>query len=273
MELVFGVSHFPHLYGQTVRESSEFLKRIIELGVDHFDTAESYCHGHSEALLGKVASQKIRITTKIGGGYRRERLRLPGQLPYPLSHLVVETEHRINQKIRILRNQEIFQFNPYISPRDLKSHLEKSLKRLKVNAVENYLLHGYPQHIHLDYFAEELSKLRESGKVKFIGISYSGAFILDQSWIDVIQIPLASLPTLANGDSRIMIFDSGPTSVGDWPKDKIPAKKMTKVDSVIVRSRKIDHIKENLESIRKVNQINSNSSVLSKRPRSHLSEY
>ena len=255
MEFVFGVSHFPHLYGQTARESSKFLNRIIDLGVENFDTAESYCHGHSEALLGKVASKNIRITTKVGGGYRRRKLRLPSQLPFPLSHLMVETEHRINQRIRTLRNQEIFHFNPYITPRDLKSHLEKSLKRLQVNTVENYLLHGYPQHIHLDYFAEELLRLRESGKVKSIGISYSGAFTLDHSWIDIIQIPLASLSNVEESDTRIMIFDAGPAGVEDWPKEKIPEDQITRVESVIVRSRNIAHIKENLESIRNLNQI------------------
>lgn len=68
MELVFGVSHFPHLYGMTMSEAGKFLNKVIDLGVEHFDTAESYCHGHSEYLLGKVAYRSTRITTKIGGG-------------------------------------------------------------------------------------------------------------------------------------------------------------------------------------------------------------
>ena len=115
-------------------------------------------------------------------------------------------------------------------------------------------MHGYPQHIHLDYFAEELFRLRESGKVKSIGISYSGAFTLDHSWIDIIQIPLASLSAVEESQMRIMIFDAGPAGVGKWPKDKIPADQIIRVESVIVRSRNIAHIKENLESIRNLNQ-------------------
>lgn len=156
--------------------------------------------------------------------------------------------------MRVLRNQEIFHFNPYITPRDLNSHLEKSLKRLQVDTVENYLLHGYPQHIHLDYIAEELLRLRESGKVKSIGVSYSGAFTLDHSWIDIIQIPLASLSAAEESRMRIMIFDSGPADVGNWPEDKIPADQITRLESVIVRSRNIAHIKENPESIGNLNQ-------------------
>lgn len=158
-------------------------------------------------------------------------------------------EQRLNQKIRSLRNQELFHFNPFIRPNDLSLHLEKSLRRLRITEVENYLLHGYPQHINLDYFAEALIELQRQGKAKSIGISYSGDFILEQSWIDVIQVPLASLPTVIECKSKIMIFSSSPASSRDWPSNKISLNDLSRVESVIVRSQNLTHIKENLDRI------------------------
>lgn len=64
-----GMSEF---YGSTdEQQSEEVLNRAIELGVDHFDTADVYGFGHNEELVGRVlnASGKrdsLVIATKCG---------------------------------------------------------------------------------------------------------------------------------------------------------------------------------------------------------------
>lgn len=64
-----GMSEF---YGPTNDQKSEdVLRRALELGVDHFDTADVYGFGHNEVLLGRVLNESGRrdhaiIATKCG---------------------------------------------------------------------------------------------------------------------------------------------------------------------------------------------------------------
>ena len=58
-------------YGPPTEESAaiKLLHEAIDLGVNHFDTAELYGLGHNESLLGKAFNgrrNKVRIATKFG---------------------------------------------------------------------------------------------------------------------------------------------------------------------------------------------------------------
>lgn len=73
--------------------------------MENFDTAESYCHGHSEALLGKVASKNIRITTKVGGGYRPKDKIPTGQITR-VESVIVRSRNiaHIEENLESIRN-------------------------------------------------------------------------------------------------------------------------------------------------------------------------
>nr|WKF56722.1 Aldo-keto reductase IolS [Paraburkholderia busanensis] len=64
-----GMSEF---YGPTDEQQSErVLHRALELGVDHFDTADVYGYGHNEELVGRVlngsgARERVVLATKCG---------------------------------------------------------------------------------------------------------------------------------------------------------------------------------------------------------------
>jgi aryl-alcohol dehydrogenase-like predicted oxidoreductase len=59
-------------------DAVSLLHQAIDLGVDHFDTAEMYGLGHSEQMLGKAFNDrrdKVFIATTFGPMFDRE----PGQ--------------------------------------------------------------------------------------------------------------------------------------------------------------------------------------------------
>ncbi|MDA0261003.1 MAG: aldo/keto reductase [Proteobacteria bacterium] len=58
------------------RADLRLLERAVELGINHFDSAESYTHGDSERVLGMFRRHHpdILIATKVGFLYRPENL-------------------------------------------------------------------------------------------------------------------------------------------------------------------------------------------------------
>ena len=58
-------------YGRYDEASKKVVDKALELGVNHFDTADIYGGGHSEEFLGRALGSKRRdvvITTKVGMG-------------------------------------------------------------------------------------------------------------------------------------------------------------------------------------------------------------
>ena len=63
-----GLSEF---YGEPMPESEaiKLLHRALDLGINHFDSAELYGQGHNESLLGKAFSGRfydVVVATKFG---------------------------------------------------------------------------------------------------------------------------------------------------------------------------------------------------------------
>ncbi len=125
-------------YGKTDdRRSLDALTRAFELGVTFFDTSDFYGYGHSEALIGQALAavrDKVVISTKTG------LVNAQGQQDFS---------------------------KPYI-----RQCLEASLKRLKSERVDLYLMHN-PS---LETLREQdvISTLRElqaEGKIRAFGIS------------------------------------------------------------------------------------------------------
>ena len=54
------------------RADHRLLERAIELGINHFDTADSYTHGDSERVLGEFRRRHpdVLVATKVGYLYR-----------------------------------------------------------------------------------------------------------------------------------------------------------------------------------------------------------
>jgi len=121
-------------------ESLAALRHAFDLGVNFYDTADVYGHGHSEDLIGRAFASvrpNVLIATKSGFDFYRGE---PAKSNW--------------------------------TPEYIRSALEKSLARLRTDYVDVYQLHNPPQKLAKDDSVwETLADLRTEGKVRFYGVS------------------------------------------------------------------------------------------------------
>jgi aryl-alcohol dehydrogenase-like predicted oxidoreductase len=121
-------------------DSLAALARAHGLGVNFFDTADVYGHGHSEELIGLALGEvreRVLIATKASVDFTRGE---PARHNY--------------------------------QPDYLREALERSLERLRTTYVDLYQLHNPPQKLARDDRVwEALAELRAEGKTRFFGIS------------------------------------------------------------------------------------------------------
>jgi len=149
-------------------ESLRALRFSLDLGINFVDTASVYGRGHSEQLIAKVyreRSGKFYVATKIP----------PKDWRWPPS-----------------KNSPIQQTFP---KGWVKDQTEKSLRNLKRDCVELQQIHVWsPNWVKETEWLESLHKLRQEGKIRFIGVSLNDhrpdeALELVQSgMVDVIQV-------------------------------------------------------------------------------------
>jgi predicted oxidoreductase len=124
-----------------------------EAGYNHFDTADIYCSGACEQLLGETLKQvsgmreRIIITTKVG-------IRFPGS-PKPHS------PHRFD-----------------FSAAHILWSCDNSLKNLGIETIDFYLLHRPDLLMNPPEIAGAFEKLKAAGKVRHFGVSnFSPSFV------------------------------------------------------------------------------------------------
>lgn len=125
------------------RTSLAALHAAIDVGYTHFDTAEMYANGHAEELLGQALHES---------GVQREAVFITTKvLP---SHLHYD---------------------------DVLKSCEHSLRRLKMDYVDLYLIHWPSSNMKLEDTFRALNKLRRDGKTKHLGVSNFSLKQLKQS--------------------------------------------------------------------------------------------
>ncbi len=120
--------------------SRPIIKRALELGINFFDTANSYAGGTSEEILGRALKDyanrdEIVIATKI-----------------------------------FFSNYE----GPNIgglSRKFIMSEIDNSLKRLGTDYVDLYIIHRWDNHTPIEETMEALHDIVKAGKVRYIGAS------------------------------------------------------------------------------------------------------
>jgi len=140
--LGLGCSGFSHAYGQADdAESDDVMRLALDLGMDLFDTSDSYGHGHNEELIGRflktLPGERPIIATKVG-----DVRGLPGR-EEPLDN----------------------------TPAHIIRACDASLKRLGVDALDLYYLHRRDPKIPLADSIGTMSRLVEAGKVRWLGLS------------------------------------------------------------------------------------------------------
>jgi pyridoxine 4-dehydrogenase len=139
-------------------EARRLLRRVVELGVNLIDTADSYGPEVSENLIAEALH------------------------PYP-DGLVIAT------KGGLLRS------GPGQWPRDgrpehLRQACEASLRRLRLERIDLYQLHSPDPQVPLEDSLGALRELQEEGKVRHIGVSNVSAEELERSraLVDVVTV-------------------------------------------------------------------------------------
>jgi aryl-alcohol dehydrogenase-like predicted oxidoreductase len=115
------------------------LRRAAELGVDFFDTAESYGPHTDETLIAEALH------------------------PYPKG-LVVAT------KCGLARPRPS-RWDADCRPEKLRKDLEGSLKRLRLERIDLYQLHTVDPKVPLEVSVATLADMRREGKVRHVGLS------------------------------------------------------------------------------------------------------
>ncbi|WP_438801099.1 aldo/keto reductase [Amycolatopsis magusensis] len=157
------------LGGATAAERAESIRiarRAVELGVDFLDTADSYDLGLNEELLAEALHPYPRglvIATKGGQCH-------PGDDWIPLGR-----------------------------PEYLRQQAELSLRRLRIPQIELYQLHRIDPLVPLADQIGALTRLREEGKIRHIGLSEVSVAQLREA--ETIT-PIASVQNLYNLEQR-----------------------------------------------------------------------
>ncbi|OQP44172.1 aldo/keto reductase [Niastella yeongjuensis] len=135
-----GTMGMNHAYGEPDdKESIATLNLAIDLGINFWDTADIYAKGDNEKLVSEVLvpnRDKIFIATKFG--YRWD-------------------DNRENS------------FDA--SPAYLKTAVEQSLKRLRVNYIDLYYAHRVDPNVPIEETVGAMAELVKEGKVKYLGLS------------------------------------------------------------------------------------------------------
>jgi pyridoxine 4-dehydrogenase len=120
-------------------EAKRLLRRVVELGIDLIDTADSYGPEVSENLIAEALH------------------------PYP-DGLVVATKGG-------LRRSGPSQWPRDARPERLKECCEASLRRLKLDRIDLYQLHSPDPNVPYKDSVGALKELQDEGKIRHVGIS------------------------------------------------------------------------------------------------------
>ncbi|MGH9585296.1 MAG: aldo/keto reductase [Bryobacteraceae bacterium] len=123
---------------QDIEEARRVLRRAYELGVNFFDTADSYGPEVSERLIGELA-------------------------PYP-KDLVVATKGGLTR-------QGPNKWAPVGRAEYLIQCVEMSLRRLRIERIDLYQLHRIDRKVPVEESLGALKDLRQAGKIRHIGLS------------------------------------------------------------------------------------------------------
>lgn len=120
-------------------EAKAVLRRVVELGIDFIDTADSYGPDVSEILIGETLAPYSKGT-------------------------VVATKGGL---VRTGPNQWL----PVGRPEYLTQQVEMSLRHLKKERLDLWQLHRIDAKVPVEESLGAIKKLQEAGKVRFIGLS------------------------------------------------------------------------------------------------------
>lgn len=126
-------------------EGREIIERAIDLGINFFDTSNSYSNGESERILGETLT-----------GYDRAR-------------------HVVATKVRFASDVD----HPNatgLSRKTIETELDASLARLDMDTIDLYQIHRWDEETPIEETLRILDDAVRRGKVRYIGASSMWAY-------------------------------------------------------------------------------------------------
>jgi aryl-alcohol dehydrogenase-like predicted oxidoreductase len=154
-------------------EALAVLRRTLELGINFIDTADSYGPHISEELIAEAL------------------------FPYP-KELVIATKGGLTRS-------GPDQWSPNGHPTYLRSALEGSLKRLRLDHIDLYQLHRIDPKIPAEESLGVLSDMQNEGKIRHIGLSEVNAEQLEKARKMIKVVTIQNLYNLTNRSWEKMI--------------------------------------------------------------------
>jgi aryl-alcohol dehydrogenase-like predicted oxidoreductase len=141
-----GQGHWAKMGQLKMDAVTELIKKSFDAGINFIDTANVYSFGESESLVGE-ALQKLKL---------------------PREQLVIATKATgIMNDHPNGRGQSRYH---------LMNEVDASLKRLRIDHIDLYQLHGYDPLTPLEEVLSTLNDLVRSGKVRYIGVCNMAAW-------------------------------------------------------------------------------------------------
>jgi aryl-alcohol dehydrogenase-like predicted oxidoreductase len=143
----YGCMNLSHAYGppQPREVSERLLRRALDLGVTHFDTAALYGFGINEQLVGDVLKSRpanVIIASKCGLFGRDGKRVMDGR------------------------------------PESIREICEQSLRNLQTECIDLYYLHRWDRRVPIEESIGAMVELKRAGKIREIGLSEVGAATL-----------------------------------------------------------------------------------------------
>lgn len=129
-----------HPWSLDEEKSRPFIKRALELGINFFDTANTYSDGTSEEIVGRALRDFA----------RREEIVLATKVYYPM---------REGPNARGLSRKSIM------------IEIDASLRRLGTDYVDLYQIHRWDKHTPIEETLQALHDVIKAGKARYIGAS------------------------------------------------------------------------------------------------------
>ncbi len=137
--LGFGAMSLSGVYGPSEEAASaQTIRAALDVGITLIDTADAYGAGHNEELVGRAIAglrDQIVLTTKFGLVFRDGRIGVDG------------------------------------SPDHVRRSIEHSLRRLRVDDVDLYILHRVDPETPIEETVGAMAGLVAEGKVRHLGLS------------------------------------------------------------------------------------------------------
>jgi len=129
-----------HPWSLNEEQSRPFLKRALELGINFFDTANTYSDGTSEEIVGRALKDFA----------RREEIVVATKVYFPM---------REGPNARSLSRKAIM------------AEIDASLRRLGMDYVDLYQIHRWDRTTPIEETLEALTDVVKAGKARYIGAS------------------------------------------------------------------------------------------------------